>query len=123
MARNSKSQICFRAMRYEDFSLDIWNKSESLFSYLGYNLSEESKKFLINHTQKDKYQSKPEVWNTFRNPKATPFHWMQSLTFDQIVKVQNECQQALKLWGYRIFSTPEELKAINNPLLEFSLDD
>ena len=110
-------------MRYEDFSLDIWNKSESLFSYLGYNLSEESKKFLINHTQKDKYQSKPEVWNTFRNPKATPFHWMQSLTFDQIVKVQNECQQALKLWGYRIFSTPEELKAINNPLLEFSLDD
>ena len=114
--------IVYRVIRYEEFSLDIWNKSKNLFSFLGYDLSEASKKFLINHTQKDKYNAKPEVWNTFRNPKDTPFHWMQALTFDQILKVQNECGQTLKLWGYRVFKQPEELKTTNNPLMKLTFE-
>ena len=107
-------------LRYEDFSLDIWNKSQEVFSFLGLGLTEASKKFLIDHTQKEKYKAKPEVWNTFRNPKDTPFHWRESLTWDQIVQVQKDCHQVLKLWGYRVINTKEDLKS--NPLLKFNLD-
>ena len=102
--------------------MDIWNKSQELFSFLGFDLSNASRKYLIDHTQKEP-KVKPEVWNTFRNPKETPFHWMQSLTFEQILKVQKDCHRALKLWGYRVMNTKEDLKTVDNPLLDhISLD-
>ena len=105
--------ICFRILRYEDFSLDIWNQTHDIFKFLGLDFTEESTKFLVDHTHKDKV--KPEAWNTFRNPKDTPFRWRQSLNWDQILEVQNDCYEVLKLWGYRVFNSKEELN--NDPLL------
>ena len=110
------TEIFFRILRYEDFSMDIWNKTDDIFKFLGLDFTEESTKFLVDHTHKDKV--KPEAWNTFRNPKDTPFRWRQSLNWDQILEVQNDRYEVLKLWGYRVFNSKEELN--NDPLLNCS---
>ena len=56
------TEIFFRILRYEDFSMDIWNKTDDIFQFLGLDFTEESIKFLVDHTHKDKV--KPEAWNT-----------------------------------------------------------
>ena len=103
--------ICFRILRYEDFSLDIWNQTHDIFKFLGLDFTEESMKFLVDHTHEHKA-------DTYRNPKDTPFKWKQSLDWNQILEVQNNCHEVLKLWGYRVFNSKEELN--NDPLLKFS---
>ena len=81
--------------------MDIWNKSQELFSFLGFDLSDASRKFLTDHTQKEKYKAKPEVWNTFRDTNSIKNHWRKEMKYEEVAQIQNKCQQALRLWGYR----------------------
>ena len=52
------------------------------------------------------------VWNTFRNPKETPFHWKENLNYKKIQDIQSVCVQAMKLWGYRMVDSETDLKVI-----------
>ena len=108
-------------MRYEEFAMSIWNKSEELFHFLNKPLTLRTREFLLNHTVKAKFSSKPRVWNTYRNPKEAPFHWKTKLAFPKIMEVQNQCHTATKQWGYRM-ATKEDLQDRNwNPLTHWLL--
>ena len=108
-------------MRYEEFALRIWSKTEELFEFLEKPLTVKSREFLLNHTEKEKFNTKPKVWNTYRNPKESPFHWKTKLAFDKVMEVQHHCKNAMKLWGYRI-ATKTDLRNIHwNPLTQWRL--
>ena len=50
------------------------------------------------------------------------FRSTQSLTFEQILKVQKDCHRVLELWGYQVINTKKDLKSVKNPLLKFKLN-
>ena len=41
-------------MRYEEFALRIWSKTEELFEFLEKPFTVKSREFLLNHTEKEK---------------------------------------------------------------------
>ena len=87
----------FRVIRYEEFSVDPYNQSANVFNFFGLNFEPEVKKFLDTHTTKN--DNAP--WTTFRDSKAAPFHWTKELTFQETLSIQEDCRDALSLWGYR----------------------
>ena len=60
--------------------------------------------------------AKPEVWNTFRDPKEAPVHWMKEMPWNKIKAIQNECQEAMRLWGYKIIFGMSDLMNSNTLL-------
>ena len=116
-------QTCFsRILRYEEFAVDIWNQTNLLHNFLGIPLSFESREYLLNHTKPEMFSGiKQEVWNTYRDPKKVPFHWVEKLSFDQISKIQNHCQTAMKLWGYKMASYQDLLNKHWNPLTDWQI--
>ena len=74
--------------------------------------------FLESHTKKDQKERHP--WSTFRDSKSAPYHWKKDLSFDEVVKIQSVCADALRLWGYHTFSTKQELREIH-PVGELTL--
>ena len=118
--RLSQTDKQFMVQRYEDFSLDIWNRTADIFNrFLDLKLHANTKSFLRNHTQSENYQHIPgwnAVWNTFRNPKETPFHWRDSLSFEQIQDVQSHCESSMEVWGYQMLLSEEDVHAV--PILK-----
>ena len=108
-------------MRYEEFALNIWNKTNVLFDFLGLPVTLKTREYLLNHTEKEMFSGKPKVWNTFRNPKEAPFHWKSKLSIDKIMEVQKHCQTAMKLWGYRMASKKDLQNEDWNPLTQWLL--
>lgn len=96
-------------IRYEEFAMDIWNKSKELFDFMGVEMTKESHEFLITHTNEKLFKDTPKVWNTFRDPKKAPFHWKERLTAQDVFDVQKACQKAMSLWGYRMLQDKNKL--------------
>lgn len=113
--------IFYSIVRYEELSLDIWNASKNLLNYLNLDMQPEIEDFLKHHTQQDKFSAHPEVWNTFRDPKQAPIHWKKDLSFTEVVHTQQECWEAMQLWGYRVVHNARELIKLE-PLLTLDLN-
>ena len=112
-----------RILRYEDFSMNIWNQTRTMFDFLGLPISTETQEFLLNHTQSERFSNiKLEVYNTYRDPKKAPFHWRKTLLFEKVLEVQEKCQMAMKLWGYKMAISEDDLGTENwNPLADWQL--
>ena len=113
-----KQSIC-RVARYEDIAKDPRSQSEELLEYFGFQMHPNIEIFLESHTKKD--QKKRQEWSTVRDSKSAPYHWKKDLSFEEVVKIQSECSDALRLWGYRTYSTREELRDIH-PVGELNLN-
>ena len=44
---------------------------------------------------------KQEVWNTFRDTQSIKNHWKKEMEFEEVAQIQQKCQKALRLWGYK----------------------
>ncbi|XP_014226900.1 carbohydrate sulfotransferase 4-like isoform X2 [Trichogramma pretiosum] len=86
----------FSVIRYEDLSLDPFAHTDKLFKFFGLHYHENVQHFLETHTKTDI----GGLSSTFRNSKTAPFHWRTELDFDEVDEIQQECDQAMKLWGY-----------------------
>ena len=112
-----------RILRYEDFSMNIWNRTRTMFDFLGLPISTETQEFLLNHTQSERFSNvKFEVYNTYRDPKKAPFHWRKTLPLEKVLEVQEKCTMAMKLWGYKKAVSEDDLSTENwNPLVKWQL--
>ena len=45
-----------------------------------------------------------------RDSESTPCHWKHELPFDEVAAIQNECREAMNLWGYKIYKKKWQLK-------------
>ena len=106
--RNQTNSL-FRVIRYEDFAKDPTSQSQQVLQFLGFQMHPEVSKFLETHTT----QNIGGVSSTFRDSKSAPYHWKKDLSFEEVVEIQSECSDALRLWGYRTYSTREELRDVH----------
>lgn len=86
----------FRAIRYEDLSMEPFKKAQELFELYGLDFHPAVREFLDTHTKVDV----GGVSSTYRNSKSAPFHWRQDLKHKEVLAIQSACKEAMKLWGY-----------------------
>lgn len=106
----------FRVIRYEDFCQNIKANAASLLSFFGFQMHPKVSYFIDSHTHSDK----GGVSSTFRDSKNAPYHWRNELSFQEVQHIQNKCKKAMKLWGYKMANTPQELQDLQ-PLLQYEL--
>lgn len=110
----------FRAIRYEDLSLEPFRVTQAILSFYGLPFDPDVEEFLNSHTRTDI----GGVSSTFRDSKTAPFHWQRDLSFAEIQHIQSNCGEAMALWGYKTADDQEELmKNAFNPMLRFPFDD
>ena len=68
-------------------------------SFFGLEVQAEMKDYVRTHTGSS--HQKQEVWNTFRDTNSIKNHWRKEMKYEEVSQIQNKCQQALRLWGYR----------------------
>lgn len=111
-----KYPLRFKAIRYEDLSLDPFKVTKEILSFYGLPFDADIEEFLDSHTRTDI----GGVSSTFRDSKTAPFHWMRDLGFSEIEQIQAHCSEAMSMWGYRPADNEEALiSTIFNPLLKF----
>lgn len=106
---NKKFPHHFKAIRYEDLSTDLDNKTGEILKFLELPFHLKVKEFLETHT---KYKQGSR-FSTFRHTSATPFQWMLKMDLEHIRAVENVCAEALDAWGYRIASNSSEYQNKN----------
>ncbi|XP_012288506.1 carbohydrate sulfotransferase 4 isoform X2 [Orussus abietinus] len=107
----------FRILRYEDLSLEPYWHVQNLYEFYGLEFHENVKRFLDTHTKSDA----GGVSSTFRNSKATPFHWRNDLGFKEVDEIQRKCTTAMKYWGYVPAMNASHQKVFD-PLTEYRLE-
>lgn len=106
----------FKAIRYEDLSLEPFKMTKEILNFYGLPFDAEVEEFLDSHTRTDI----GGVSSTFRDSKTAPFHWMRDLAYDEIQQIQSQCTEAMSMWGYKKADNENELiSSIFNPLLSF----
>ncbi|XP_067621128.1 carbohydrate sulfotransferase 5 [Eurosta solidaginis] len=87
----------FRTLRYEDLSLNTYDMTQEVLQFYGLPFDPLVEEFLDTHTK----VNIGGVSSTYRDSKSAPFHWKQDLRIDEIKNIQNNCEEAMRLWGYR----------------------
>ncbi len=88
--------------------LDFTGKTEEVFDFMGIHGLPKPAEHVL---RKQLDQTKGEV----------PFQWRSKLNFSEVDAIQKPCKASMKSWGYRQFSSVEELKAFKNPLIPYTL--
>jgi len=110
----------YKVFRYEDFSMNPTNNTADVFKFFGFSVHQKVLDFLESHTK----SNKGGVSSTFRDSKTAPFKWRERLSMAEVVNIQVKCEEAMKLWGYKVLTDAEDLKTFD-PVLDlekFSLD-
>ena len=106
-----------RAIRYEDLCMDPYNHLKDLFKFFGLYFHRAVREFLDSHTKKDV----GGVSSTSRDTKSAPFHWRADLNFSEVQYIEENCDQAMKLWGYIKASNESHLREFH-PLTYNSIE-
>eukprot|EP00088_Acartia_fossae_P008136 TRINITY_DN13852_c0_g2_i1.p1 TRINITY_DN13852_c0_g2~~TRINITY_DN13852_c0_g2_i1.p1 ORF type:complete len:458 (-),score=59.97 TRINITY_DN13852_c0_g2_i1:223-1596(-) len=95
----------YKVFRYEDFSMNPYNNSRSVFKFFGFTMHKAVSTFLDTHTK----NNIGGVSSTFRDSKTAPFRWREKLTAQEVFDIQTECAVAMELWGYRPLEPEQDL--------------
>lgn len=106
----------FRAIRYEDLSLNPYEYVRDLFDFIGLYYHNDVKQFLDSHTK----MNVGGVSSTFRDSKSAPFHWRTEMNLTEIQDIEEQCDLAMQLWGYLRTENEVDLKDFN-PLTTYTL--
>lgn len=106
----------FKTIRYEDLALNYYDETANILRFLGLTFREEVKKFLETHTQ----SNRNDYFGTIRKTSDIPLKWIDELLWEDVSRIQltEECSEAMKLWGYRVAYSEEELRGEGfNPVM------
>lgn len=100
-------------------SLEPHKYVKKLFKYFHFDYHSKVEQFLDSHTK----INVGGVSSTYRDSKATPFHWRTDLNRSEIQEIQLVCDKAMHLWGYKKFTlSPSKLPNFN-PLTTYEFSD
>lgn len=107
-----------KVIRYEDLSLDPYPMTQSILTFYGLPFDAAVEDFLDSHTRSDI----GGVSSTFRDSKSAPFHWINDLSYHEIERIQGSCEQAMRLWGYRVAERATFRRRSFFPLGNYSME-
>ncbi|XP_065169716.1 carbohydrate sulfotransferase 5-like [Atheta coriaria] len=86
----------FKAVRYEDLSLNPRTMTKDIFDFYGLKFHANVNDFLESHTK----SNIGGVSSTFRDSRSAPFHWRSDLNASEVQYIEESCEKAMRLWGY-----------------------
>lgn len=89
---------------------------EDLFEFFNLHFHPQVKQFLDSHTK----LNAGGVSSTFRDSKSAPFHWKNDLNFTEVQNIEENCDKAMKVWGYRRAHNESHLREFN-PLTSYTI--
>lgn len=96
--------------------MDPYRHTEDLFKFFGLKLHPQVIDFLDSHTK----QNVGGVSSTFRDSKSAPFHWRLDLNYSEVQYIEENCDEAMKLWGYVKAENEIHLREFN-PLTNYTI--
>lgn len=111
----------FIKMRYEDISLNPEAESRKLFNFLNLPFSTSVQRFLKTHTVGRRTDDN-NPYSTRRNTTAMAFSWRERFTYDQVLDVQESCEEVLKGLNHSLITAPEQLPFPNGKIKPTAMD-
>ncbi|XP_008309416.1 carbohydrate sulfotransferase 1 isoform X2 [Cynoglossus semilaevis] len=108
----------YMLLRYEDVARFPLQKTRELYNFLGLDLDQSVKDWIINNTRGSSDQSSRHKFTTVRDSAANAENWRVKLSLDMVTYTQNACQPLLQLLGYRTVFHSRELRNFSRSLVE-----
>ena len=115
--KNSNALHKYMRIRYEDFVSSPLEKTQKIYDFVGINMTMEVKEWLDEATSvaNDDNLSVESPQGIKRNAKTVLNSWRNDLSFEAVNLIQNKCDNAMNLLGYRRFNSKEDLKDLSKP--------
>lgn len=97
--------------------MDPYKYTEEIFKFFRLDFHPQVIEFLDSHTRMDV----GGVSSTFRNSKLAPFHWRMDLNFSEVQYIEQNCDEAMKLWGYVKAYNESSVREFN-PITTYSIN-
>uniref|UniRef100_A0A336LTG3 CSON004183 protein n=1 Tax=Culicoides sonorensis TaxID=179676 RepID=A0A336LTG3_CULSO len=108
----------FKVLRFEDLAMSPFEVTEAMFNQFGIPFDDRIIQFLEEHTK----SKKGGMFSTFRDSKAVISQWTQKLNMTEVEKVQSQCLDAMKLWGYNFIQDESQLNSTDfDPIGRYSI--
>ncbi|XP_077985254.1 carbohydrate sulfotransferase 3-like [Glandiceps talaboti] len=97
-----------KIVRHEDLSLAPKNKADELYNFLNIGIHNDVYDWLDENAGAET-QNSYKTMDTRRNSTALVFAWRLKILLSEVQDAQDVCADAMKLFGYRRFSTRQQL--------------
>ncbi|KAL7637835.1 UNVERIFIED_CONTAM: hypothetical protein RMT77_011447 [Armadillidium vulgare] len=104
-------------VRYEDLALNPIEETKKLYKFVGLKYTIFTELLIRSTSFDDSLTSDPFALR--RRSSSRAFRWRNVMSFDQVQRIQEHCQDVLEKLNYRIFNTIEEYKNSSIPVLLF----
>lgn len=108
------------AVRYEDLAANPAAGARNLLDFSGIPMHPSVLQYMESHTKVANH-SELRAYSTYRDSQKAPFLWRDRMSFKVVRSVQNDCQEAMELWGYRRCNSMTDCKR-SNPVLPLKLN-
>lgn len=105
----------FRIIRFEDLCSDPKKVVKEIVNFYGLAFDDEISKFLETHTN-----GKMSKSLRTRNSTAVSSQWLKELSFNEVQEIQEKCEEAMKLWGYKKVCNSSVFSENFDPVLPFN---
>ncbi|XP_069744332.1 carbohydrate sulfotransferase 3 [Narcine bancroftii] len=106
----------FLLMRYEDIALEPVKRAQEMYHFSGIPMTPEVKKWIYENTQVSKGSN--NIYSTHKNSSEQFEKWRLALPFKIARVVQQVCEPAMKLFGYKLVNDAVTLANRSASLLE-----
>nr|XP_033797098.1 carbohydrate sulfotransferase 3 isoform X2 [Geotrypetes seraphini]XP_033797099.1 carbohydrate sulfotransferase 3 isoform X2 [Geotrypetes seraphini] len=97
----------YMLVRYEDIARSPLQKAREMYSFAGITITPQVEEWIIKNTQAP--QDNSGIFSTQKNSSVQFEKWRFSVPFKLAQFVQNVCEPAMKLFGYKPATDPETL--------------
>lgn len=94
-------------VKFEDLCLKPDSYTKDILNFLNLTTNPKTNAYLESHTKEN---GKDGIFSTFKDTQSIPIQWKSKLTWNEIENIQNQCQEALKLWDYHVYDKQELFK-------------
>ncbi|CAK8684180.1 unnamed protein product [Clavelina lepadiformis] len=93
-------------LRYEDVSLRPLDAAKAVYDFVGLNFEPGVKTWIKKNTENSPKNSNP--FSTSRNSSEAMSRWRKHLKFEEMLEIQEECKEVMKILNYREILNPEQ---------------
>ncbi|GCC27685.1 carbohydrate sulfotransferase 6 isoform X2 [Chiloscyllium punctatum] len=98
----------YMMVRYEDLVRDPLNEISTMYKFTGLTFTPKLRSWIYNITHGEGAGSAFKI--TSRNAKSISQAWRTEVPFEKVLKVQDICQGAMNILGYRLVQSEREQK-------------
>ncbi|XP_072176827.1 carbohydrate sulfotransferase 1-like [Diadema setosum] len=98
----------YKLVRYEDFALEPLRVARDIYDFVGLEYPRAVMQWIVANTRSDDARS-VKLFSTHKNSTETAMRWRHAMKFTQVRQVEELCEEAMRLLGYKVAPSEEHL--------------